>query len=366
MNTTPFHTIAVIGLGLIGGSLCRALRRVFPGCSIVGVDHRPVIDLAHGVLDHGFTPDELPGALARIDLLFLAPPVDTILRLLPDVARYVPAGAVVTDVGSTKAQIVEAACRCFGRDRYFIGGHPMAGHVHSGWHSSDAYLFENAAYILTPDLTVPANKKADLAALLQALGAHVIEMDSGTHDRVAAQVSHLPQLLAVALMNYVARADGDREARLRLAAGGFRDMTRIASSPFAVWRDILHTNRTAISSSLREFRDHLERLANDLDGEGMEPAFAAANQGREQIPQDTRGFLQPHFDLSVVAPDRPGALAAIASALAAENINIKDIEVVKVREGEGGSLRLAFDSHHSRKRALELLCNLGFPSQPRG
>lgn len=362
---SSFHKVAVIGLGLIGGSLCRALRRVFPNLELVGIDQPPVINLARDSLDQVFSPDDLENALRQVDLVFLATPINTIIEILKKIATAIAPGTLVTDVGSTKVEIVATASKTMIDGCYFIGGHPMTGHAQSGWQHADAYLFENAAYVLTPDLPAPEKTRADFIALLQGLGAHVIEMDAATHDRVAADVSHLPQLLAVALMNYVGRADADREKRLRLAAGGFRDMTRVASSPFAMWRDILRTNKSTVQTSLREFREYLSTLEALVDDEAMSSMFNNASAARQQIPQDSRGFLQPHFDIAVVAPDRPGAIAKISGALAGAEINIKDIEVMKVREGESGSLRLAFDSAQSRDRAIRLLRAIGFASQPR-
>jgi prephenate dehydrogenase len=152
----------------------------------------------------------------------------------------------------------------------------------------------------------------------------------------------------------------EAEPRLKLAAGGFRDMTRIAASPFSLWQDILHSNHANLQNSLQQFIAALQQLARDLDNQGITDSFQRANQLRRLIPRDTRGFLQPHFDLTVAAPDRPGEIARMATALAAENINIKDIEVLKVREGEGGTLRLAFDSEASRTQAMLILECIGF------
>jgi prephenate dehydrogenase len=283
-----------------------------------------------------------------------------ILRTLPEVAKTASPGTIVTDVGSTKSLIVKQAKTHFTRECHFIGGHPMAGSEKGGWENADSYLFENVIYVLTPMPDSPPNATKALMSLLQTLGAQMVLLDAEEHDRVAADVSHLPHLLAMTLTNFIARAGVASEPRMKLAAGGFRDMTRIAASPFSIWRDILSSNQMNIRQSLHDFIAALQQLAGDLDKQEIADTFQRANQLRQLIPRDTRGFLQPHFDITVAAPDRPGEIARMATALAAGNINIKDIEVLKVREGEGGTLRLAFDSEASREQAMVILERVGF------
>jgi prephenate dehydrogenase len=282
-----FRRIAVIGLGLIGGSLVKSLRRAKPDCKLVGVDFQNVIAKARAHLDAAFLPENLAEALGEADLIFLATPVGVILRLLPEVARVMRPGAIVTDAGSTKSWVVEQAARHFNGDRYFIGGHPMAGSEKGGWENADAYLFENAAYVLTPASNHPADSLGLLANLLQALGARVIILDPEEHDRLVAEVSHLPQLLAIALTNFIARAGVEHESRLQLAAGGFRDMTRIAASSFSIWRDILNSNHANVRQSLDEFIAVLQQMARDLDNDNLEAGFRRANQLRQLIFPDT-------------------------------------------------------------------------------
>jgi prephenate dehydrogenase len=282
-TNTPFQRVAVIGLGLIGGSLCLALRRVFPNVVLTGVDNQHVIEQARHKVDHVFLPNDLEKSLRGISLVFLATPINAIIEYLPRVAASVDHATLVTDVGSTKALIVDAARRAMAGRGYFIGGHPMAGKEHTGWQHANASLFENAAYVVTPGDPVPEKIRNDFFALLRGIGSRVSEMSAEKHDRLVAEVSHLPQLLAVALMNYVGREDSEREMRLQLAAGGFRDMTRIAESPFHVWQDILLTNRAAIKKSLSEFREHMALLEVLVDDIALDKNFQRANDTRRQI-----------------------------------------------------------------------------------
>jgi prephenate dehydrogenase len=278
-----FRRIAVVGLGVIGGSLVKSLRRTMPDGELIGVDFHEVLVQAHDDLDAAFLPENLGQALGDADLVFLATPVGVILRLLPEVSRVMRPGTIVTDVGSTKRWIVEQAAQHFSGARSFIGGHPMAGSEKGGWENAEAHLFENAAYVLTPAPNPPAHSLELLANLLQAIGARVIILDPEEHDRLVAEVSHLPQLLAVALTNFIARHGGEHDIRLQLTAGGFRDMTRIAASSFSIWQDILNSNRANIRQSLQEFIIVLQQLARDLDNDNIEAGFRRANQFRQLI-----------------------------------------------------------------------------------
>jgi prephenate dehydrogenase len=221
--------------------------------------------------------------LRDVDLVFLSTPIGAIIDYLPRVAACIDQSAIVTDVGSTKAVIVDEARRVMAGHGYFIGGHPLAGSERSGWEQANVDLFNNTTYVLTPLLPVPAQKHQGLVALLQMLGAHVVEMDAETHDRVVAQISHLPQLLAVALMNYVGRDDADKNLRLMLAAGGLRDMTRIAGASFHIWKDILRTNKKDIKKFLQEFRENLSTFETLVDNDAMETKFSAAKLTKQEI-----------------------------------------------------------------------------------
>lgn len=279
----PFQRIAVIGLGLIGGSLVKSFRRCAPECKLVGVDSRDVLLAACEYLDEAHAPENLAAAVNESDLIFLATPVNTILQQLPEVAHSIRSGAIVTDVGSTKSLIVAEAQKHFTGERFFIGGHPLAGREKGGWENSRADLFDNAAYALTPESNFPTHLSEALTQLLQIFGARVIKLMPEAHDRLVAEISHLPQLLAVALMNFIARENAMPELALQLASGGFRDMTRLAASPHAIWQDILNSNRTNVQRSLQEFIVTLQQLAHAFDSDNLEQHFQQANRLRENL-----------------------------------------------------------------------------------
>jgi len=361
----PFRNITVIGVGLIGGSLGLAFKRKIPGIAVTGVDAPRVLDeaLEAGVIDHAIPSSDCASAVQASDLVFLCTPIGEIIRLLPEVAAHVKSGTLVTDVGSTKRLIVETADRLFERNRYFIGGHPMAGGEGRGVRWADPFLFENAVYVFTPSRPLPSEVMKELGNTIENIGAKILFLSPSMHDQVAAAVSHLPQLLAITLMNLVADHQKDSPHFLRLAAGGFRDMTRIASSPYETWESVIETNRSEILAFMDEFIQHLERMKRHVTDGDLKEQFQNSARHRLSIPRDTKGFLKPHHDLLVRVEDKPGVIASISGTLAGAGINIKDIEILKVREGDAGTLRLSFETPEARTEAKSALEKIGFTSK---
>jgi len=359
--------IAILGTGLIGGSLGLAWRQRYDDCFVVGHDRPDVLDEAEarGAIDAKAADPAT--AVAEADLVVLATPLATALRLMEHIAPHLSAGTLVTDVASVKAPIVEQARDVLGPETPFIGGHPMAGSEEQGIGHATPILFENAAYVLCP---LHASNPGDLAQthptfldLITATGARPLLLDAQAHDQIAAAVSHLPQLLAVTLVNTVAEAQEDDAQTLQLAAGGFRDMTRIASSPFSMWRDVLIGNQGPILDLLSHFARRLQSIRNRLieeDLDALDTAFRSAQATRQDIPKDSKGFLQPLADVYVEANDQPGVLAKMTTALTDAGLNIKDIELLKFREGTGGTFRLGFPNEADADAAVEVLDAIDF------
>lgn len=260
----PIERVAIVGVGLIGGSFGLALKEAGFSGEIVGVSRPATIEAAleHGAIDRG-APME--AALAESDLVFLAQPILRILDQLPEVARLARPGALVTDAGSTKEAIVRRAAEVF-RDSqaHFLGGHPMAGKEGRGVAIADAALFRDAVWALTPAANTEASPiEADFRKWIKRIGASTLELSPKEHDRVTALTSHVPQLVSSALAAAVSSGLGDLE-HLRVAGGGLRDMTRLAGSSYEIWKGILLTNPENIRASLdlylaeiTAFRDHL-------------------------------------------------------------------------------------------------------------
>jgi prephenate dehydrogenase len=261
-----------------------------------------------------------------------------------------------------KGVVQSCAKKYFASHGVFIGGHPMAGSEGSGIEYADGLLFQNAVYVLCPPLGC-GKKIQPLAALLKSIGARVLTMDAREHDHVAAAISHLPQLIAVSLMDNAARMNERNPAFLQLAAGGFRDMTRIASSPFYVWKDILSNNRDETMHALREFEKLLGQFRKGLHQNSLSDVgkkFLRAKSFRDSIPKNTKGFIHSLHDLFIWVDDKPGMLATMTATLFRSGININDIELLKVREGQGGTFRLSFESAESARLAAKSLRAKGF------
>lgn len=359
--------IGIIGVGLIGGSLALAWKNRLEEIEIVGFDERSVLDraLERGAIDRGAAAIE--HAVSDADVIVIATPIRSILGILEDIAPHLKAGAIVTDVGSVKRPVAATARDVLPDNVVFVGGHPMAGSERRGIDHADALLFENATYVLCPppdvDETAFREQQSAFLNLIQTTGGQVILLSPDRHDRIAAVVSHLPQLLAVALMNQARQENDEDEATLKLAAGGFRDMTRIASSPFSVWRDILAANHNPILDVLSAFATGLQHLRHRVaaeDTESVEAMFEEARAARESIPRDTKGFLHPLADVYVYAEDRPGELLSITRILHEASLNIKDIELLKIREGTGGAFRIGFADERTANDAAIALQQEGY------
>jgi len=271
------RTVTIVGVGLIGGSFALALRRAGFDGRIVGVSRPHTIETALdlGVIDAGAPLDE---ALAASDLVYLAQPILRILEQLPEVARLTRPGTLVTDAGSTKVAIVEAASRAFqGRERDFLGGHPMAGKEGRGVEIAEAELFRGAVYAVTPVAGLHDQDERVAAFLdwIRRIGAKPLAISPDEHDRVTALTSHVPQLVSTALAASVWEGLPSAD-RLEVAGGGLRDMTRLAGSSYAIWEGILRTNAGPIAEGLRRVAAELERMGVDPESPALESRFDVA------------------------------------------------------------------------------------------
>jgi len=339
----PQTRIAIIGLGVIGGSLGLSLKSLGK-YHLVGIDRDQQtlqVALETGAIDEGTTDCCL--GVAGAGIIFLAVPVAGIMEIAARIRDSAPPDAVVTDVGSTKGQVVETLEGLYpGR---FVGGHPMTGSERAGISGADQYLFENAIYVLTPTDHTSPRALSVIEQLVREIGASPICLAPREHDLIVAAVSHQPYLLAVALMNLTLSLEPDHPAAMLLAAGGFRDLTRVASGDPSMWMDIFASNREFILQTSRQLRFSLSELEGCLrDGNtaALAERLTWARTGRARIPSVVRGFLPAVYEVLVTVPDRPGAIAGITGILGDQGINIVDIEILRIREGEGGTIRLAF------------------------
>jgi prephenate dehydrogenase len=277
----PFRTIAVAGIGLIGGSIALAARERWPSVRVTGVD-RPAV-MAHalgsGAIDRA--ADDIRG-VGDAELIVLAAPVRQNLELLNRLAESAPASAIVTDVGGTKRDIVSAACALSGARAAFVGGHPVGGAEHGGFAFARADLFRGRPWILTPNGLTSQEAIDRLTGFIKSLGARPTTMSAEEHDRLMAFLSHLPQLTISALMEVVGEATSS--SGLRLAGRGLVDSTRLASSPADVWRDVCASNAGDIGVALDRLIERLRQLRAGLsDGATVDGVFEHAAHWRSEL-----------------------------------------------------------------------------------
>ena len=357
-----FQRVALVGVGMVGGSLGRAMLKGGLVKDVVGID--PLAGVTEKALELGATTEaarSLEEGVRGADLVVLAAPVMAVLDLLEQVGPFLQAGAVVTDVSSTKAAVMQKASAMLPKSVTFVGGHPMAGSEKDGVEALDENLFENAVYVLTYGV---GDKQGDrFASLVERLGAVPVKMNAQQHDRVVASVSHLPHMAASALAETVAANTDDRERILTLAASGFRDSTRVAMGSPKMWTDICLTNQAQIATLLETYIGELTQvreLVAASDSSGLLEHFQRARDFRRQVPSRGKGILPTVYNLYVYVPDKAGVIGEVAGLLGDAGINIAEIELLRVREEEGGPLRLGFITEESLRLASGVLARHGF------
>jgi prephenate dehydrogenase len=274
--------ITIVGTGLIGGSFGLALRQQgFPGV-LVGCDRPEVLDAAvvRGAIDRGDT--DVSQAAQGCDVVVLATPIGGILSTFEKLAPTLPSGTLITDTGSTKLRFVERARMVFGAEAGIrvLPGHPMAGKERGGIENGDADLFRDAVWLITPINAEQqyTERQREYIELLESIGARVVAMDVERHDRLCAWISHLPQMIATALASTLRDELGEDEAIREIGGRALREMTRIANSPYSMWRDIALTNSQNIEEALLRFEQQLAHLRENLRGPGLREMFESANK----------------------------------------------------------------------------------------
>ena len=352
MTTSPNSRRAhVVGLGLIGASIALALRD--HGWSVTGSDSDDTIvasALERAVITGtALTPE--------VDLVVVATPAGVVAKIAIDVlAKHANPDLVVTDVAGVKGSIVSLV-----RDERFLGGHPMAGSELRGLSGARADLFQESTWVLTPTDRTSPTTYSTLHGILREIGANVVAISADDHDRLVAIASHVPHLLAGSLMNEASRVAEQDAVLLQLAAGGFRDMTRIAAGDPGIWPDILFENRDAVVQSLEALEGRLrtlrEALLDDERDVILESLLSAAS-ARRQLPGRALRTEDLAY-LRVKVSDEPGVLARVTRSASDLSVNIYDIEIAHGIEGTGGTLLLAVDAQQYQMFG-EALSALGF------
>ncbi|WP_449536740.1 prephenate dehydrogenase [Ferdinandcohnia sp. Marseille-Q9671] len=355
--------VLVIGLGLIGGSIALAIKKEHPEATIYGFDRDTESSLLAKTLQ---VIDEVVFKLEDVvhtcDFIFISVPVKQTVEIIHELRTYeLKKDVIVTDVGSTKQQIVTTAESIFNTIGVtFIGGHPMAGSHKSGVAAAKEHLFENAFYIFTPIKQDSSSKQGveQLKILLKGTKANFVTMSPEEHDRVAGVISHFPHIVAASLVHQAEKYDKENELVRPLAAGGFRDITRIASSNPSMWRDILLQNRDILLDLFEKWiheMDQIREFVKTGNGDHIYNYFMDAKNFRDGLPTRTKGAIPSFYDLYVDIPDYPGVVSEITGLLAQERISITNIRIIETREEIYGVLRISFQGEEDREKAKQCI-----------
>ncbi|MFL5894951.1 MAG: prephenate dehydrogenase/arogenate dehydrogenase family protein [Thermoleophilaceae bacterium] len=351
--------IAVLGVGLIGGSIGLAARERVTGARVVGWGPRPgTVEKARarGAVDA--VAGTVAEAVSDADAVFACGPVETLPDLVRQALAAAPADCVVTDVGSTKRPLVEAV-----DDQRFVGGHPIAGAETAGVDHARPELFDSAAWYLTPRADTSGILYERLHRLIVAFGARPTAIDAATHDRMLAAVSHLPHVLANVLVTQAAGAVAEGEPLPRTGPS-FRDATRVAGANSDIWTGIYLTNRDAIAAEIDAVVERLGAVAGAL----RDADAGAVRAWNETAREDRRRLLESGLEgaqvreLRLSVPNRPGIVAQVALALGKAGVNIADMALAPAPDMRSGSMTLWVAGGDEAERARRLIEELGFPA----
>ncbi|MEJ8735049.1 prephenate dehydrogenase [Mediterraneibacter sp. ICN-202921] len=359
MHTTiSLKKIGFIGLGLIGGSIAKAIRLYYPDCELIAFDKNKetlALAIAEGTIHTSCS--SIDDNFKHCDYIFLCAPISYNTAYLSQLEKYMDRNCILTDVGSVKTSIHQEVI-ALGMEEYFIGGHPMAGSEKSGFVNSKAHLIENAYYILTPSAKVSEEKVQAYCAFVESLKALPILSDYKTHDQITGTISHLPHIIASCLVNFVKDTDTEEELMKMLAAGGFKDITRIASSSPVMWQQICLKNKENIAKILEQYIEELKQAKTWIENgaeQKLYTMFESSRDYRNSVPNSSAGPIKKQFALYCDIVDEAGGIATIATILASNHISIKNIGIVHNREFEEGVLRIEFYDEGSSENAGRLL-----------
>lgn len=350
--------IGFIGLGLIGGSIAKAIKKKDPSIEMIATASREATVTA-AYQDSLITNNSLLSceSFADCDIIFLCSPVQINIQYLTQLKPIVKPSCIISDVGSVKGDIHEAVV-ALDMSKQFIGGHPMAGSEQIGYQHSSELLLENAYYILTSEPVFDDTTKQEFAAFIRNLGSIPITISPKEHDFATAAISHLPHIISASLVNLVKESDNEDELLKTIAAGGFRDITRISSSSPVMWQHICLSNPDEILHLIEMFKAKLNTFQEEIlhkDAEGLIDHFTSAKEYRDSLPIHTSGVIPKVHEFYCDLIDEAGGIATIATILATNQLSIKNIGIINNREFEDGVLRIEMYDEESLANATALL-----------
>src|SRR5699024_2788608 len=352
--------VLVAGLGLIGGSLAKAMKKDRNNY-VIGFDASEAClsyDLHNGNIDEA-TSDFLE-VVVDVDIVIIATPISVTIELLKQLDKVeLTKDLIVSDVSSVKGSILEEANKLTNEHLIFIGGHPMAGSHKAGIEASKAHLFENAIYILTPAKECSGAEIDFLKETLSETKSNFITLNPEEHDEMTSVISHFPHLIASSLVHQARKWEQIHEYLPELAAGGFRDITRIASSNPTMWQDIFQHNGEQMSRLLQDWINEMVTLKEFLDKNSKDQMISylqEAKNYRDGLGAGrTRGALPSYYDIYVDVKDQAGAIAAVVQLLADAEISIRNIRILEIRDNINGALRLSVTHQDDQQKAFDLL-----------
>ncbi|NLB63758.1 MAG: prephenate dehydrogenase/arogenate dehydrogenase family protein [Fibrobacter sp.] len=355
--------VSLVGFGLLAGSIASAIRQSAKNIKIHAISSPQNAPLAvkKGLADRSFSYDEIEQWLPISDLVLLCGPASNIVENIESIKKHVhlvQRDLVISDIGSTKLEICQLGAT-LPAPLLFVGGHPMAGSEKRGFEHSDPFIFENAYWILCPERNIQPEAYQKLVDVINITGAHQVTLAAQEHDRIMARLSHAPQLISTALAASIPPWIVENDYQ-HLAGRGFRDMTRIAASPWQMWKDIIQTNTTEITHSLNEIKTVIDDIICSMENSKLKDAkladfFKQGSDIRASLSSTGKGFAQSLHEVMVHIPDQPGALLGVIEPLVQHGLNVLDIELAKVREGVGGTLLLGFKNLEDAHLCVKIL-----------
>lgn len=358
-----FKRVGFIGLGLIGGSIARKMKENDPEIRIIATaGHQTTIEEAFqlGLIDNNQLLSL--NAFDECDVIFLCAPVNKNIEYLTELKDIIKKDCIITDVGSTKTQIHQSVIS-LGMEANFIGGHPMTGSERTGILNSDKQLLENAYYIITPTTATTEENLNDFIQFVRSLGSIALVLDYREHDHATAAISHLPHMIAYSLVNLVEHIDSEKETMKTIAAGGFRDVTRIAASSPVMWENICQSNKDQILSLMDQYEANFHKLRDIVahgDSKALMDYFQDSKNYRDSLTLPGAKIRKDFHEIFVDIADEAGGIAVIASLLAFQGISIKNIGIINNREFEEGVLRIEFYDESALEAAIKALCERNY------
>ena len=352
------NKIGFIGLGLIGGSIAKKIHIEYPNAKLYALSGRQ--ETITQAYELGLIENDTMCTISDFydcDCIFLCTPVQQNIEYLRQLKGNIKSDCIITDVGSVKSDIHKEVI-ALDMEANFIGGHPMTGSEKTGLSNANEYLLENAYYIITPTIQSKPDDIEDMRSFVASLGAIPMILDYKTHDHATAAISHLPHVIAYSLVNLVKDLDDNQETMKTIAAGGFRDLTRIASSSPIMWQNICLSNQEQVIELIDDYIAALQKTRTDIatqNEDALLSDFQTAKDYRDSFQIKKKGLINKVFEIYLDLIDEAGGIATVATILASNNLSIKNIGILHNREFQQGVLRLEMYDQESLDRSTELL-----------